>query len=108
MNGKTAFDFSPYPQWLLDNPITSDYMFVILYATIVVLSIVVYKLGFAKKLPILKSAVIYILLLVGCLILAILALQLPIVGSLFFAALVLVIYKIRLNASKKRSNNKEA
>nr|WP_132744654.1 YlaH-like family protein [Scopulibacillus darangshiensis] len=83
-------------------------MFVILYATIVVLSIVVYKLGFAKKLPILKSAVIYILLLVGCLILAILALQLPIVGSLFFAALVLVIYKIRLNASKKRSNNKEA
>ncbi|WP_424511351.1 YlaH-like family protein [Scopulibacillus darangshiensis] len=93
---------------MLDNPITSDYMFVILYATIVVLSIVVYKLGFAKKLPILKSAVIYILLLVGCLILAILALQLPIVGSLFFAALVLVIYKIRLNASKKRSNNKEA
>lgn len=109
MDGKTEFDLSFYPKWLFEHSVTSDYMVLILYATIVILSIIVYKLGFAKKLPILKSAIIYIMLFLGCIMLTILALQLPIVGSLFFAALILVIYKVRLNASRKNNqSNKEA
>nr|WP_239549192.1 YlaH-like family protein [Scopulibacillus daqui] len=90
---------------MLEHSFTSDHTITILYFTIVVLSIIVYKLGFAKKLPILKSAVVYCLLLIGCLILTILALQLPIVGSLFFAAIVLIIYKLRLKASKKNNES---
>ncbi|MFC4617210.1 YlaH-like family protein [Camelliibacillus cellulosilyticus] len=89
---------------MFDNPITQDHAIVILYFTIVILSIVVYKLGFARKLPILKSVIIYVMLLIGCIILTVLALQLPIVGALFIAAVVLSIYKIRLKLAKKKSD----
>ncbi|WP_188693344.1 YlaH-like family protein [Pullulanibacillus camelliae] len=88
---------------------TSHYAMFWLYLTIVVLSIIVYKLGFAKKLPVLKSVIIYVLLVIGCLILTVLALQLPIVGALFIAAVVLSIYKIRLKSTQKKTNhNKQA
>nr|WP_188495465.1 YlaH-like family protein [Pullulanibacillus pueri] len=76
-----------------------------LYLTIVFLSIIVYKLGFAKKLPMIKSIIIYFMLLIGCLILAVLSLQLPIVGALFIAAIVLVIYKLRLKSTKKKEQS---
>lgn len=84
---------------------TSDHAIPILYFTIVVLSIIVYKLGFAKKLPLLKALIIYVFLLIGCIILTVLALQLPIVGALFVSAIVLTIYKIRLWWSKKKKQN---
>ena len=102
----SSFHFSAYPQFLLDHKWSSDHMITILYLTIVVLSIVVYKLGFARKLPVLKSAVIYIMLLIGCILMTILSLQLPIVGALTIAALVLLIYKIRLARSKKQDASK--
>ncbi|MGV3488865.1 MAG: YlaH-like family protein [Tuberibacillus sp.] len=94
----------------MNNPYTAHYASLILFLTIVVLSIIVYKLGFARKLPILKSVVIYVFMLIGCVILTFLAYQLPIVGALFVSAVVLVIYKIRLHQSKKNRNsiNKEA
>lgn len=74
----------------------------LLYLTIVVLSIVVYKLGFAKKLPLGKSAVIYFFLLVGCTFLTFLGVFLPVAEGLVVAALILIIYKIRLRQSKKQ------
>lgn len=108
MNGE-QFHFSKFPQFLLDHAYTADHVIPILYVTIVVLSIIVYKLGFARKLPPLKALVIYVFLLIGCIILTILALQLPIVGALFIAAVVLCVYKIRLKQSKKKDNiNKQA
>ncbi|MBW8348678.1 YlaH-like family protein [Bacillus sp. IITD106] len=73
----------------------------LLWLTITGLSILVYKLGFAKKLPILKSAIIYLFLIVGCLFLTFLAIFLPITEGLMVAALILIIYKIRLNREKK-------
>jgi len=72
-----------------------------LYITILVLSIVVYKLGFAKKLPILKSAIIYIFLALGCSVLTFLGIFLPVAEGLVVAALILIIYKIRLYRTKK-------
>jgi len=103
------YHFSGYSEFLLNNPYTAHYASLILYLTIVVLSIIVYKLGFARKLPILKSAVIYLFLLIGCIVLTFFAYQMPIVGALFVSAVVLVIYKIRLKHSKKKTNiNKEA
>lgn len=74
----------------------------LLYLTIVVLSIVVYKLGFAQKLPLGKSAVIYFFLLVGCTFLTFLGVFLPVAEGLVVAALILIIYKIRLRQSKKQ------
>ncbi|MED0768448.1 YlaH-like family protein, partial [Bacillus atrophaeus] len=38
----------------------------LLYGTIFVLAVIVFKLGFAKRLPILKSAVVYLFLALGC------------------------------------------
>ncbi len=73
----------------------------LLYGTIIVLCIVVYKLGFAKKLPLAKSAVVYLFLVLGCTILTFFAVFLPIAEGLVVAALILIIYKIRLNQQKK-------
>ncbi|MBD8068442.1 YlaH-like family protein [Bacillus sp. PS06] len=74
-----------------------------LYLTIFGLSILVYKLGFAQKLPILKSVIIYLFLGFGCTLLTFLAIFLPITEGLVVAALILIIYKIRLYQSKKQS-----
>jgi hypothetical protein len=73
----------------------------LLYLTIVVLSIIVYKLGFARKLPLGKSIIIYIFLILGCTIMTFFGIFLPVAEGLLVAALILIIYKIRLRQSKK-------
>ncbi|MDE3838373.1 hypothetical protein C0966_03100 [Bacillus methanolicus] len=85
-----------------ENPKTGMWM---LYLTIVFLSIIVYKLGFAKKLPILKSFIIYLFLILGCTILTFLGAFLPVAEGLVVAALILIIYKIRLRQEKKQETN---
>ena len=71
------------------------------YLYIVILTAIVYKLGFAKKLPLLKNIVIYICLLIGCLVMLIFSYALPIAEGLAGAAVLLIIYKIRLHQTKK-------
>ncbi len=74
------------------------------YATFILvflLSAFVYKLGFAKKLSIGQNIVIYAFLLIGCLILTFLALFLPIIEGLIVAALILIVYKLRLWREKR-------
>ncbi len=75
----------------------------ILYLTIFGLSVLVYKLGFAQRLPILKSVLIYLFLGFGCTVLTFLAIFLPVTEGLVVAALILIIYKIRLYQSKKQN-----
>lgn len=72
-----------------------------LYITIFILSAVVFQLGFAKRLPLLKTAVIYVFLALGCTILTFFGVFLPVGEGLIVAALILTIYKIRLRRSKK-------
>jgi hypothetical protein len=79
----------------------------LLYITIFILSVIVYRLGFAKKLPLLKNVIIYVLLALGCTILTFFAVFLPVAEGLVVAALVLVIYKIRLYQSKKHEVNEQ-
>lgn len=74
----------------------------LLYFTIVALSILVYKLGFAKQLPIMKSMIIYAFLIFGCTFLTFLGIFLPVAEGLVVAALILIIYKIRLHKEKKK------
>lgn len=75
----------------------------LLYGTILVLSVVVFKLGFAKRLPILKSAIIYLFLALGCTFLTFLGIFLPVGEGLIVASLILIIYKVRLHSVKKQT-----
>ncbi|THE11148.1 hypothetical protein E1I69_16020 [Bacillus timonensis] len=74
----------------------------ILYAVILLLTIIVFRLGFAKKLPLLKNIVIYACLALGCTILTFLGAFLPIAEGLAITAAILLIYKLRLHQTKKR------
>jgi len=76
----------------------------LLYITILILCIVVYKLGFSQKLPLLKSIIIYLFLIIGCTFLSFLGIFLPIAEGLVVAALILIIYKIRLQRHKNALN----
>ncbi len=99
MEIEEKLSFFPSLYKVTENP---DLGMWLLYITIFVLSVVVYKLGFAKKLPILKSLIIYIFLALGCTVLTFLGIFLPIAEGLVVAALILIIYKIRLHQSKKQ------
>lgn len=77
----------------------------LLYITIILLCIIVYKLGFARKLPLMKSILIYTFLVVGCTFLTFFAVFLPIAEGLVIAAIILIIYKIRLHQEKKQNAN---
>lgn len=67
----------------------------VLFAVVFLMSAIVYKLGFAKKLRFTQSLIIYIFLFIGCLVLTFLAFFLPIVEGLIVAALILIIYRVR-------------
>ncbi|MBP3040605.1 YlaH-like family protein [Bacillaceae bacterium Marseille-Q3522] len=73
-----------------------------LYLTIIVLTIIVFKLGFSRKLPLLKSIVVYTLLILGCTILTFFSIFLPVGEGLAVAAVLLIIYKLRLRQRRKQ------
>jgi hypothetical protein len=83
----------------------SDLGMWLLYLTILFLSILVFKLGFSQKLPLLKSVIIYLFLVFGCSFLTFLGIFLPIAEGLVVASLILIIYKIRLYRYKKHENH---
>ncbi|MEM1503191.1 YlaH-like family protein [Domibacillus sp. 8LH] len=74
----------------------------IYWAVLIALSILVYNLGFAKKLKMWQNAIVYVSLAAGSLLLLILSYQLPVVESLIVAALVLGTYKFRLRKHQKQ------
>ncbi|WP_188205663.1 YlaH-like family protein [Alkalibacillus aidingensis] len=94
------FRFSPVERYFFID-VGGELGFWLLFLTIAILAIVTYKLGFAKQLPILKSLIVYILLILGCFILIIFAIfSLPIVEVLIVIALVLGIYRFRLHRER--------
>ncbi|WP_416826984.1 YlaH-like family protein [Ectobacillus polymachus] len=74
----------------------------LLYGTICMLCIIVYRLGFARKLNVLQNIVVYFILVLGCSILTFFAVFLPIAEGLVAAIVVLGTYKIRLHQAKKQ------
>lgn len=72
----------------------------LLYGTIIIFSIIVYKLGFARKLSLLKNVVIYSVLILGCTVLTFFAVFLPVGEGLVVAIIILSIYKLRLRQVK--------
>lgn len=75
--------------------------FLTLYAITTVLLMIVYNLGFARKLPVLKSIIVYIALAAGAFPLAFLGIALPVVESLLIATVVLTIVRLRMKPSGK-------
>lgn len=75
----------------------------VVFILVFILSAIVYKLGFAKELPLLKNIVIYAFLFFGCMVLTFLALFLPMIEGLIVAALILIIYKTRLWREKREA-----
>ncbi len=67
----------------------------VVFILVFILSAIVFKLGFARELPLLKNIIIYTFLLIGCIMLTFFALFLPMVEGLIVAALILIVYKSR-------------
>lgn len=87
-----------------------EQLFNILYPVNLILAAIAYKLGFAKKLPLIKSIIIYILLAIGVFILYVLFIvwsvatggqPLPLTESLVIICVVLAIYRTRLYFQRK-------
>lgn len=82
----------------------TDYTFLVFYIVNFILSVIAYKLGFARKLPLLKSFIVYVILFIGTYITTIFAiLQMPIVESLLIVSFVLAIYRFRMYMERKRN-----
>nr|WP_289039023.1 YlaH-like family protein [uncultured Allobacillus sp.] len=98
------FSFSPVERYFLVD-VGGDSGFWLLFFSIFILAVITYKLGFAKELPLLKSVIVYIMLFIGCFVLAIFAIfALPIAEVLIVIALVLGIYRFRLYRERKERN----
>lgn len=97
--------FSPSLRFFIE--LTNDIKtgVILQYIFIVILSVIVYRLGFAKKLPLGKNIVIYFSLCVGCILMLFFSYALPIAEGLGVAALLLIVYKIRLHQTKKQSKS---
>lgn len=85
----------------------------LLFFTIFILCVIVYNLGFAKKLPVLKATIIYIVMFLFTSVLTFLGAFSPIGGGvgvaevLVIAALFLGIYKFRLHVAKNKEEKVE-
>ncbi len=73
----------------------------VVFLLVFVLSAIVYKLGFAKKLKLSQNIIIYAFLFLGCIMLTFFALFLPMIEGLIVAALILIVYKTRLWREKR-------
>lgn len=99
MSGITRYLYGNLPSFEIAGYVT--------FVLVFLLSALVYKLGFAKKLSIGKNIIIYTFLFVGCMVLTFLALYLPMIEGLMISALILIVYKSRL-WREKREEAKQA
>lgn len=80
-------------------------LFWALYILNIIFSIIAFKLGFARELPLLKSIIVYIMLAIGTFILTIFSIvKFPITETLIIISIVLGIYRFRLHRERKAWN----
>lgn len=101
MAGITRFIYEHFAS--VDSNGTVDYAIpgYITLAVIFILSAIVFKLGFARELPLIKNIIIYAFLFVGCILLTVFAIFLPMIEGLIVAALILIVYKTRMWREKR-------
>lgn len=101
-------DFTPIAHWLgASDPANFEFVFWSMFIIITILSIIVFNLGFARKLPLFKNIIVYAVMLFGNMFITFFALTLPIIESLGIAALILGIYKLQLNRHKRETEDSE-
>ena len=76
----------------------------VVFILVFILSAIVFKLGFARELPLLKNIIIYTFLFLGCIMLTFFAFFLPMIEGLMVAALILIVYKSRMWREKREEN----
>lgn len=77
---------------------------ILLFVVVFILSAIVFKLGFARKIKLWQNIIVYSFLFIGCIVLTFFAIYLPIVEGLLVAALILIVYRLRrLNEHKNDS-----
>lgn len=82
----------------------TDYTFLVFFIAIFLLSVLTYELGFARKLPLVKAIIVYIILFIGTYITTIFAVfQMPIVESLLVISFVFGIYRFRMYIDRKKN-----
>lgn len=82
----------------------TDHIFWIFYVINFIFSVIAYKLGFARELPLLKSAIVYLLLFIGTYITTIFTIfYLPVTESLIIISIVLAIYRFRMYRQRKKA-----
>lgn len=81
----------------------TEHIFWIFYVINLILSAIAYQLGFAKKLPVLKNMIVYILLMIGTFVVTIFStvMRMPTVECLIIIIFVLGIYRFRLHRERK-------
>ncbi|WP_106497752.1 YlaH-like family protein [Lentibacillus sp. Marseille-P4043] len=87
-----------------------DHLFTILYVLNLIFGAIAFKLGFARKLPILKSLFVYMMLAIGTFIITIFSIfKMPMTESLIIISAVLGVYRFRLHQQRKaRTNNEQS
>ncbi|WP_332693842.1 YlaH-like family protein [Halalkalibacter lacteus] len=73
------------------------------YLVVVLLTIIVFNLGFARELPILKKVIVYVVLIIGSFVMWFLefAFGAPIIAVLFISGIILGMYRFRLHKHRK-------
>ncbi|RDW18523.1 hypothetical protein CWR48_12730 [Oceanobacillus arenosus] len=93
------FDF------IIENNGTEN-IFWIFYVMNLIFAAIAFKLGFARKLSLLKNIFVYFMLFVGTYIITIFSvLRMPMTESLIIIIIVLAIYRTRLHFQRKANNN---
>lgn len=93
---------------IIEHYFGSDHLYAIFYFLNLIFAIVAYKLGFAKKLYLLQSVIVYILLIVGVYVITIFSIfKLPITETLIILSLVLGLYRLRLHRERKGRTNSD-
>ncbi len=79
-----------------------------IYLIILVLTGIIYKAAFARKLPLLKNLVVYLALALGCLLLTLFHyMQFPMIPALFFTVILIVVTRVRLYLTKSKQEKME-
>lgn len=82
-----------------------QHIFWVFYFLNLLFGIIAYKLGFAKKLPLLKSLLVYVMLAIGMFIIAIFSIaRLPMTETFIIISLILGVYRYRLYKDRQSRN----
>ncbi|AST97378.1 YlaH-like family protein [Shouchella clausii] len=92
--------------WLMQATYENPWIGFIAFVATIVLCVIVFNLGFARKLPLLKMVVVYVLLVIGSFGLWFLEFIFgaPILAVLAISAVVLGIYRFRLHLHRKEKS----